>query len=130
MLTALGCFLIASWTPAFEIPFQVHKGFPVVEGARIEGAGPYRLVVDTGAQSSSLSPVFARRGGLTPNYRVELVRVEGTELVPATAKAKLALADGPTASIEVIWSTPPPLPGVDGVLGFNFLSEFNFTLDY
>ncbi|MDW7711473.1 MAG: TIGR02281 family clan AA aspartic protease [Deferrisomatales bacterium] len=99
----------------------------VVE-ARLNGHALVRLVVDTGASSTVVSPEVAQRLGLT--VRTEppvLVRTAG-----GTVRAGLAQV----AEIEVGGRRAGPLqvvvhdavPGADGLLGMNFLALFRVEL--
>jgi predicted aspartyl protease len=54
----------------------------VVNQVYINGAGPFRMVIDTGAQSTSVTPDTAAEVGLRPEFRVEHVTATGSRLVP------------------------------------------------
>jgi predicted aspartyl protease len=94
----------------------------------LEGKAPVRLLVDTGAQSSVITPAAAARLGLIPRYRVEVVTTSGTMLVPATRAATAALPGALAADLELLIYAIPGLDA-DGVLGQNFLGRFNYLLD-
>lgn len=100
---------------------------PVVESVYVNGRGPYKFLVDTGAESSVLSPDMAREAGLEPAYRVEIVTATGLQLVPA-AEASVSVG-GTTHRAEVL-IYEPPVSGVDGVLGQNMLARSSYLIDY
>lgn len=100
---------------------------PVIEGVYLNGRGPYRFLVDTGAESSVVSPDVARASGLTAAYRVEVMTVTGSRLVPA-AEATISVS-GSDHRVEVLLYEPP-LTGVQGVLGQNFLARSSYLIDY
>ena len=112
---------------------ELQAGYPVLDGVRVNGAGPYRMLVDTGAESTSLRPSQAARMGLVPTYAVELESVAGAAVTPA-AKARLVEAGGVAlAGVEVLLAEPPALPGgkrLDGVLGQTFLRRTNYWIHY
>ena len=102
---------------------------------RINGRGPFRFVVDTGAESCSVLPGVWEAAGLRAEYRVELVSsTGGSELVPATKQATLEAAGVSAGQVEVLVHDLPAVravaPGVVGVLGQSFLRRFEFVLDY
>ncbi len=103
----------------------IRAGAPVVE-AWVGGSGPLRMRVDTGAQSSVLSPEVVARVGLSAAWRVEVVTAAGSRIAPA-AETEIALG-GETTRAEVLFYDPGP--GVDGILGQNALSRWNYVLDW
>lgn len=119
-----------------SMPLEFHLGKPVIELA-INGQGPYRFVVDTGASVTTfdrelidelaLSPTGKRRIGDPSNpeayevaeYHVGGVGVGGLELdgVSAVAMDLSALTGGGSA-------------GLRGVLSVAALADFLVTLDF
>ncbi len=111
------------------IPFQLGGKVVFVE-ATINGAGPFRLIVDTGATETVLTPSVARRVGLktwsaTAEQRKGIVK----EIMVGGAVVK---------DLRVFVFDPPQAlslrldKGMDygGMLGYTFLSGFATTLDY
>ncbi|GAB6062691.1 hypothetical protein JCM30394_14200 [Deferrisoma palaeochoriense] len=95
---------------------------------RIDGRGPVRLVLDTGATSTVVSPEAARRVGLR-------VRTDPpVELHTAGGKIRAGWAE--VRSLEVGGRSRGPLkvvvhdavPGADGLLGMDFLGAFRVEL--
>lgn len=101
----------------------------VLEGVYVNGSGPYRFLVDTGAASTVLSPVTARQLGLSPTYRVEVATVNGVTLAPAAKVTSVTAGRHTSWNAEVLWY-PMPVKGVDGILGQSFLKHFAVLLDY
>ena len=54
----------------------------VLEHVYLNGQGPFRMLLDTGAQSSSITPQVARRIGAEPRFRVEHVTIAGSRIYP------------------------------------------------
>jgi predicted aspartyl protease len=108
---------------AMAEPFEV-VGKIIVVNATVNGHGPFRLILDTGATDTILTPPTAAKLGLRGTARsvVSTLRVAG---VTAT-------------NLPVIITDPPqavPLRldhGLDyhGLLGHTFLSQYVLTLDY
>lgn len=92
----------------------------------INGHGPYRFLVDTGAASCVLDPALSRELGLRPEYRVEVVTPTGSAVVPV-ARAAIGVEER-EAELEVLLYSPRDAR-VRGVLGQSFLSRHNYWLD-
>jgi predicted aspartyl protease len=105
---------------------------PVFADAYIGAAGPYRFLVDTGAQTSLIDPQLAAKLGLKPEFRVELLTQHSTQLVPGTKLTTLKLGDRVLPETEVLFHDVTEArrldPSVNGVLGLNALTSFDFTL--
>jgi hypothetical protein len=113
---------------ATTIPFI--PGAPILVDARINGAGPLRLILDTGADRTMVAPEALRRlgvataeaargeiRGVTGAAPVEVVRVNSIEVGQA--------AFGPL----VIIAHDADLTAADGLLGRDFLAAFTVTID-
>ena len=96
----------------------------------INGMGPYRFLIDTGAQSTAVAERVARAAGIGPRYRVEQVTATGTRLTPAGIADKVAVGGCGVTEVEVLIGGVPPVERVDGVLGQSFLSRVNYLLDH
>jgi predicted aspartyl protease len=59
------------------------KPSPVFAEVSIGTKGPYRFLVDTGAQTSVIDPKLAAQLNLKPAFRVEVVSQNSTRLLPA-----------------------------------------------
>ena len=111
-----------------RIPFT--PGSPILVNARINGAGPVTLVLDTGADRTMLTPMALWRlgistagapqaeiRGVTGTARGELVRVDSVEVGDARAGPLLILAHD------------ADLKQAEGLLGRDFLERFTVTID-
>ena len=108
------------------------KPSPVFADVCIGSNGPYRFLVDTGAQTSRIDPKLASRLNLTPAYRVEVVTQNSTRIVPAVSLKTLRIGKTEMPPFEVIFDDPVEAKrldsGVRGVLGINALAGADFTL--
>ncbi|MCC6389002.1 MAG: aspartyl protease family protein [Bryobacterales bacterium] len=98
----------------------------LVDGVWVNGQGPFRFLLDTGAQSTTLDTAIAERLGLRPSYRVEVISVNGSTLAPATRVTSVTLGSATALDIEVAWCR---LPGFKGILGESFLRRFRHGID-
>ncbi len=101
----------------------------VLKEVYLNGQGPFRMMVDTGAASCMIRPSVAKRLGLRPAYAVEQVSLAGAKRVPAAILDDLRIGTVRNRGLEVI-ITDVSLPDVDGVVGQNWLLQHDYLLDY
>lgn len=114
--------------PVRSIPLEANEMGYLVE-ARLNGETSVRLILDTGATATVLSPAIARRLGLT-------VRTD-PPVVVRTAGGTVHAGLAEVGEIDVGGRKAGPLrvvvhdavPGADGLLGMNFLGLFRVELD-
>jgi len=95
---------------------------------------PATLVVDTGAQSTILSPSVVKRLGVAVSAdapRRQVAGVGGNKFeVPFVKLAVLRVGDARIENMEVgVYDVAPSARGIHGLLGADFLHEFRLTLD-
>jgi predicted aspartyl protease len=97
----------------------------------INGRGPFRLVLDTGASVSAITAPVAQALGLVPEpSRVVLVQgVAGSAIVPTVAANSLTVGDLDTASVTLP-VIADALGGAEGVLGTAGLSDKRIDIDF
>jgi predicted aspartyl protease len=105
----------------------------VIVSVCVQGVGPFDFLVDTGADTTVVHPDVARRVGLRPTARVELVTLAGTRTVPQ-ATAALALDGTPLGTFEVLIHDLAAVRAHDahvmGILGRGALAATPFTIDH
>jgi hypothetical protein len=104
---------------AIKLPMEVVDGAPVIE-LTVDGGGPYRFVLDTGASMGVILPVLAKEvgfeGPLIPGRRVMLERV---------LSDTLNLGDMEVAIFDF------PLPGeAKGIIGMRTFADYLMELNY
>jgi len=108
------------------------KPAPIFAEISIAAAGPFRFLVDTGAETSVIDAALAARLGLKPQYRVEQVTLNGTRLVAALKTASLRLGARALPETELLLHDVEMARRLDstvaGILGLNALTSFDFTL--
>ena len=90
----LGLLILATaWSATAAVPLTARHGRPVVDGVYVNGHGPFRFLLDTGAQSSQLDVRLAREIGLVAAYRVELVSAGGVRKVPGVRRTSAMVTE-------------------------------------
>jgi predicted aspartyl protease len=146
-VTEVGAMIIVSgrWTQAEEpgksatrpVPFRLAKPDKplILLETTVNGKGPYRFVLDTGAGLTMISPQMAKRAGVRRDEAQKAVGAGGSvEVHFGTVKA-LAIGE---VRIEGLKVGIMDLAGIskaietdiDGIVGYNFLSRFRVTIDY
>jgi predicted aspartyl protease len=114
-------------------PLERVGSYVTVGQVYLNGKGPYRFLVDTGAQSCALTPQAALEAGLMPRYRVEQVTVAGSRLVPAGEARTVEVGGAVEKDVEVLIHDLRAVrsvhPDVVGVLGQSFLARRSYLLD-
>ena len=109
-------------------------GRPVVDGVLSGGQGPSRFLLDTAAESNQLDLTIARKLGLTPTFQVEVVTATGVTLVPGAHLPELTLGSVTAHHQEFLFSNLEGIhqlsSEIQGVLGQQFLSRFDYLLDF
>lgn len=97
----------------------------------VDGKGPFRFIIDTGANQSTMSPRLAAFLGLASAAgQMRIAGVTGTAIVPSVA------VDSLRAGALVIMNThlpvigSPILAGSDGILGAAGLSQDTLLVDF
>lgn len=105
-------------------------GSPILVSARINGAGPVTLILDTGADRTVVAPAALSRLGI-PLSQASLAEIKG---VTGASQAHMLWVN----SVEVESAAVGPLPIVvhdaglghaEGLLGRDFLAPFTVTID-
>jgi hypothetical protein len=119
---------VASVTPQF-----VQHALIVIP-VRINQAGPFDFMVDTGSQVTVIDPSLAAELDLRPQGKVGLVSVA------SVAQASATILDSLEAGSKVVENSPAIVqdlrqiqaadPRIRGVLGESFLAHFDLFVDY
>jgi len=115
------------------VKLQMREGRPLVDGVMVNGHGPYRFLLDTGATLNTIDPKLARLLGMTVTFQTELT--SSTGVMPASGSEGGEVRLGPaTAGDQVFLFTGMEAvhklsTDIQGVLGQIFLSQFDYLLD-
>lgn len=104
----------------------------VVLQATINGKGPFRLIVDTGATHSTITPDLARSLGLKPTETATVVLdgITGTTQVSAVMLDKLQAGDLTIDGLLVPVVSTSIMAGADGIFGAAGLTEKSLSVDF
>lgn len=105
-------------------------GERIMAEARINGTAPVRLIVDTGADRTVIAPraLVAAGVAISRGTRGQMVGATGATDVQGVAIDSLEVGDARVARMIVV-SHDINQPGIDGLLGRDFLEQFNVTID-
>jgi predicted aspartyl protease len=100
----------------------------------IGGEGPYRFLLDTGSSHSVISQTLATTLGASPVAKAPIATSVGSILALVVRLPDVAVG---SAHVESLLATSLPPSGagiledgISGVIGEDFLSQFDYTLDY
>jgi predicted aspartyl protease len=104
----------------------------VVVPVKINGRGPYRFIVDTGANHSTISPNLVRELGLKADAQslITLDGITGAARVTYVSIDRLQAGDLilEDTALPVVWA--PVMAGADGILGAAGMSEKSLLIDF
>jgi hypothetical protein len=116
----------AAAAPGIEIPYT---GGPLVVSAQLNGVA-LRLIVDTGADRTLISPAAMARAGYDPagGTPVQIRGVTGDATATLVPVPRLDVAGTQVGPVAVVVHTLGA-DGVDGLLGRDVLDAFTVTVD-
>jgi hypothetical protein len=138
LMLALSCFSFAQAKikPNAEMPFEFYKNLIFLE-VKINGKGPFNMMLDTGTTPSALDLVTAKKLGLNPTSSGQNAAGGGTganefydvkplNISVGNLKAKnIETSAGDLSAISNALGKP-----LDGVLGHSFLNNRIIQIDY
>ena len=98
-------------------------------GVMIDGKGPFRFAVDSGADRSVIGQALARQLGLPPGDRVSLHSTTGTTLVDTVRIGTLKIGASEIGGISAP-ALPERFVGAQGLLGIDALADQRLLLDF
>lgn len=132
-----GCLVLLTVFALASVPVTPliidERGGVIVE-ARVNGAGPFKFIVDTGASRSIIADDLAADLAAPVVAKSEVVGSAGSDMRFVVRLGSVAVD---AARVEALLAAVVPAAtlsrlgrGVRGLLGQDFLSAFNYTLDY
>jgi hypothetical protein len=111
-----------------KIPFV--PGSPVLVSAKINGAGPVTLILDTGSGYTLVAPSTLGKLGVSTEgvYRGVLKGVTGMSYANAVWVSTVEVGEAKVGPLLII-AHDAGLKDADGLLGRDFLANFNVTID-
>ena len=111
-----------------QIPFT--PGSPILVRAKINGAGPITLLLDTGADRTVIAPLPLGRLGISTRNtsRGEITGVTGKTSVDVVQVESVEVGESRVGRLAII-AHDAELQNADGLLGRDFLDQFTVTID-
>ena len=129
-----GCLVLLTVFALGSVPLTIDERGGVIVDARVNGAGPFKFIVDTGASRSIVADDLATAVGAPVVAKSEVVGSAGSDMRFVVRLGSVAVD---SARVDALLAAVVPAAtlsrlgrGVRGLLGQDFLSAFNYTLDY
>jgi predicted aspartyl protease len=117
-----------------EIRFRLVHDTVIVVSLMANDQGPFDFVLDTGTNSTVVDPQLGRRLSLTAADHIRLITVAREMTVDRSSIRTLSMGSANAKDVEVLVQDLSELRKVDshivGLLGQNFLGQFNYLIDY
>jgi predicted aspartyl protease len=116
----------------FASPTRLDHIGRIVAPVMIDGQGPFRFIVDSGANYSTITPQLAGKLGLQSAAGTSMLvnGITGTAQVPSVPIASLQAGDLriENSQFPVVWA--PLMAGADGILGVAGLKNERLFVDF
>jgi len=116
------------------VPLSIDDKGGIIVDVRVNAAGPFRFLLDTGAARSIVADDLAHQLAAPAVAKSDVVTSTGSDLRMVVRLTSLTMA---AAAVDDLFAAVVPAAqlarlgqGVRGLLGQDFLSAFNYTLDY
>jgi predicted aspartyl protease len=128
---ALADFLVEAPEPRFVAPTRRDQIGRIWAPVYINGRGPFRLVLDTGASHSGVTSMVALALGIPVDQSppVTLTGVTGSAVVPTIRADTLSVGDVSVDS-ALLPIVPDAMGGAEGILGFEGLANKRIFIDF
>lgn len=105
-------------------------GSPIVVKAKINGAGPVALLLDTGADRTVVAPLALWKLGVSTRNapRGEIAGVTGTTSADVVRVRSVEVGEAKVGPLAII-AHDADFKNTDGLLGRDFLNHFTVTID-
>ena len=123
---------LAAPEPLYAAPTRADRAGRIHASVTINGAGPYRFILDTGANTSALAPHVAAELGLlgAAVTQMQVHGVTGSALLSAIRVESLRAGDVQLPPMNLPVLPGPVLGGADGILGINGLQSTRIEVDF
>ena len=135
LVAAVLCLLAGNlvWA-AKPLKLRLLGNVPVVDGVYLDGHGPYRFVLDTGAQRSRISATLAASLGWTMAFRTRAVTQTHSVMRDGFRASHVRLGEIETTDEEFVAASFADIqkldPNIEGFLGQSFLGKLDYLIDF
>lgn len=118
--------------PVYAAPARLDRSGRVLAAVEVNGQGPFRFILDTGANSSAVSPRLVQALGLTTAEvsAMGVHGVTGSAMLPAVRVRTLRAGDVELHDVRLPVLTERVLAGADGILGVEGLQATRIEVDF
>jgi hypothetical protein len=116
------------------VRFRLRSGYQIIVPVSVNRLEPLNFILDTGTKTTMIDERISRKLNLTAVARMPLITFTGTVFVDIVRLDTLVLGQAAVRGHEVscvdlrkVFSLGSD---IDGILGQDFLSQFNYLLDY
>lgn len=116
----------------YASPTRVDRAGRVLAAVTINGRGPFRFILDTGANSSALSPRLVQMLGLPmdPAATVRVNGVTGSAMLPVVRIDRLRAGEIELRDVSLPVLAEHVFAGADGILGVEGLQAARIDVDF
>jgi len=118
--------------PEFATPTTLDRAGRIIAPVEINGRGPFRFILDTGANRSAMSAATATAIGIVPSLdaQVSVHGITGSATLPIVTVTHFRVGE-----LMFVSQRLPVLPSavfgeVDGILGIDLLQEARIEVDF
>jgi hypothetical protein len=116
--------------PLFVLPYTTTNDGHLVVEASLEGAGPFRLLIDTGSTRSGLLEAVAAEAGLWPSEsRPSVVRGLQSQEERPVIDVEITLGGQAQGAMPLVILRDRRAFDADGILGMDVLGRYAFLAD-
>jgi len=130
---AAALLAVAACPLAGGVKLEVRDGRPFVNGVYVNGHGPYRFLIDTGANMNVIESDLAREIGMSATFEDVVESALGKGSMPGSDGNIVELgrvrAENQRFQFSTLDSLRTVWPEVEGILGQSFLAWFDYRMD-
>ncbi len=116
------------------VKFRLHDKYLIVVQTMINGVGPFNFLLDTGATHTVIDPDLARQLRLPIIGEASLTTVSDVRQDRLVRLRSVRVGDSEVSELGAVIDKLDQIrlkaPGIRGVLGEDYLSNFDFLIDY
>ena len=118
--------------PQYAIATRRDRIGRIIASVTINGQGPFRFMLDTGASRTALAAPTPGKLGLTPSpeAQVSVIGISGSAIVATVHIDTLESGDMHFHDLELPVLAGPVLDGIDGILGMDGFAGMKVSADF